>query len=249
MSLYADQIGFAAGVMIGTSLTASPPTPRRFGILQDATLDFSADVKELYGQNRYAIALAPGKTKVSIKAKFASIRGAMFNDLYFGAASVPATQTLFADSEAGVVPGASVYTVTVSNSATWLTDQGVYYALTGVPFKRVTSGPTSGQYSVAAGIYTFAVADASVAVYISYTYSSVSGLRIPIANLAMGAGPAFSIILAQPFDGRQVTYQFNNCQASKLSLPTKQDDFTIAEMDFMVAADVSGNIGFINTSL
>ena len=47
MSLYADQIGFAAGVMIGTSLTASPPTPRRFGILQDATLDFSADLKEL----------------------------------------------------------------------------------------------------------------------------------------------------------------------------------------------------------
>jgi hypothetical protein len=249
MSLYADQIGFAAGVMIGTSLTASPPTPRRFGILQDATLDFSADVKELYGQNRYAIALAPGKTKVSIKAKFASIRGSMFNDLYFGAASVPATQTLFADSEAGTVPGSSTYTVTVSNSAMWLTDQGVFRALTGQPFTRVTSGPTSGQYSVAAGIYTFAVADASVAVYISYTYSSVSGLRIPITNLAMGAGPAFSIVLSQPFDGRQVTYQFNNCQASKLSLPTKQDDFTIAEMDFMIAADVSGNIGFINTSL
>jgi hypothetical protein len=249
MSLYADQIGFAAGVMTGTSLTASPPTPRRFGILQDATLDFSADVKELYGQNRYAIALAPGKTKVSIKAKFASIRGSMFNDLYFGAASVPATQTLFADSEAGTVPGSSTYTVTVSNSAMWLTDQGVFRALTGQPFTRVTSGPTSGQYSVAAGIYTFAVADASVAVYISYTYSSVSGLRIPITNLAMGAGPAFSIVLSQPFDGRQVTYQFNNCQASKLSLPTKQDDFTIAEMDFMIAADVSGNIGFINTSL
>ena len=72
MPLYSDQIGFAAGVMIGTSLTASPATPRRFGILQDATLDFSADLKELYGQKRYAIALAPGKTKVSIKAKFAS---------------------------------------------------------------------------------------------------------------------------------------------------------------------------------
>ena len=249
MSLYADQIGFAAGVMIGTSLTANPPTPRRFGILQDATLDFSADLKELYGQKRYAIALAPGKTKVSIKAKFASVRGALFNDMYFGAATTPATQTLFADSEAGTIPSSTAYTVTVSNSAKWLTDQGVYYALTGQPFTRVSSAPAVGQYSVAAGVYTFAAADASTAVYTSYTYSSTSGLMIPITNLAMGAGPAFSIVLSQPFDGRQATYQFNNCQAAKLSLPTKQDDFTIPEMDFMIAADAAGNIGFINTSL
>ena len=148
MPLYSDQIGFAAGVMIGTSLTASPPTPRRFGILQDATLDFSADLKELYGQNRYAIALAPGKTKVSVKAKFASIRGSMFNDLYFGAASTPATQTLFADSEAGSVPASISYIVTVANSATWLSDQGVFRALTGQPFTRVTSAPTVDRKSV-----------------------------------------------------------------------------------------------------
>ncbi len=249
MPLYSDQIGFAAGVMIGTSLTASPATPRRFGILQDATLDFSADLKELYGQKRYAIALAPGKTKVSIKAKFASVRGAMFNDMYFGAPSTPATQTLFADSEAGTIPASVAYTVTTANSIKFLADQGVYYALTGQPFTRVTTGPTVGQYSIAAGVYTFAAADASVAVYISYTYSSVTGLMIPFTNLAMGAGPAFSIILSQPFDGRQMTYQFNNCQAAKLSLPTKQDDFTIPEMDFMIAADTAGNIGFMHSSL
>jgi len=249
MSLYADQLGFAAGVLIGTSLTASPATPRRFGILQDATLDFSADLKELYGQKRYAIALAPGKTKVSLKAKFASIRGSLFNDIYFGAATTPATQTLFADSEPGTVPAVSTYTVTVTNSATFLADQGVYYALTGLPLKRVASGMTVGQYSVSAGVYTFAVADASAAVYVSYTYSSVAGVQIPITNLAMGSGPAFTINLSQPYDGRQALYSFNNCQASKLSLPTKQDDFTILEIDFQIAADVAGNIGFINTSL
>jgi len=71
--------------------------------LQDAQLDFSADLKELYGQGRYAIALAPGKTKVEIKAKFAGIRGAAFKRFYFGAATTPATQVLFADSEPGTV--------------------------------------------------------------------------------------------------------------------------------------------------
>lgn len=248
-SLYADQIGFASGVLIGTSLTAAVPTPRRFGILQDAQLDFTADLKELYGQKRYAIALAPGKTKVELKAKFAAIRGALFNDIYFGAASTPATQVLFADSESGSIPGSSTYIVTVSNSANFLTDQGVFYATTGAQLTRVASGPTAGQYSMSAGVYTFAAADASKVVFISYTYSSTSGLQIPISNLAMGAGPAFSIVLSQPFDGRSATYTFNNCQAAKLSIPMKQDDFTINEIDFMIAADASGNIGVINTSL
>jgi len=247
MSLYADQLGFAAGVLIGTSLAANS-TPRRFGILQDATLDFSADLKELYGQKRYAIALAPGKTKVSIKAKFASIRGALFNDIYFGATST-ATQTLFADSEAVTIPASTPWSAPVANSATFLADQGVYYALTGMPLRRVASAPSTGTYSLTGGTYTFAAADASLAVYISYTYSSAAGVQIPITNLAMGSGPAFTINLSQPYDGRQALYSFNNCQASKLSLPTKQDDFMIAEIDFMIAADLSGNIGSINTSL
>lgn len=245
MSQYAEQIGFAAGTLIGTRVDIAGQTPVRFGILQDAQLDFSADLKQLYGQNRYAIALAPGKTKVEIKAKFAGIRGRLFNDLYFGA-TIAATQTLYADNEAGTVSGASV---TVSHSAQFLTDQGVFYQATGLPFVKVPSAPAVGQYSVSAGVYTFNAGDNAAAVYISYTYSSAAGVQIPIANIRMGVGPSFSIILSQPFDGRQATYTFNNCQAAKLSLPTKQDDYQINELDFMVAADSSGNIGIINTSL
>ena len=95
MSQYAEQIGFAAGTLVGTRVDVAGP-PVRFGILQDAQLDFSADLKELYGQNRYAIALAPGKTKVEIKAKFAGIRGMLFNGFYFGEAATPATYQLAA---------------------------------------------------------------------------------------------------------------------------------------------------------
>lgn len=248
MAQYADQLSFAAGVLIGTSNTLSNPTPRRFGVLQDCQIDFSADLKELYGQGRYAVALAPGKTKVEMKAKFAGIRGALWNELFFGYTTT-ATQVLFADNESGSIPGSSSYTVTVSNSATWLADQGVFYAATGLPLQRVSSVSAAGQYSVSAGVYTFNSTDASKAVYISYTYSSASGLQIPISNIRMGVGPSFSVVFDQTFDGRQANYVFNNCQCSKLSLPAKQDDWEIFELDFQVAADVAGNIGTINLVL
>jgi hypothetical protein len=247
MSVYANQLAFGAGVMIGTRTDLSGvQTPYRFGVLQDASLDFSADVKELWGQGRYAVALAPGKTKVSVKAKFAEINGAAYNAFYFGATTAT-TQTLFADSEAGTVPASSTYTVTVSNAASFLQDQGVYYAATG---QRLAAGSAAatGVYTVAAGVYTFAVGDASKAVYISYSYSSTSGLQIPISNVKMGSGPSFRMVLAGTFDGRQANYIFNQCQCSKISMPFKQDDWLIEELDFMISADVAGNIGSINVT-
>ena len=56
----------------------------------------------------------------------------------------------------------------------------------------------------------------------------------------MGVAPVFQVMLSQPFDGREQTFIFNRCQASKLSLPTKQDDFQINEMDFMAFPDIAG---------
>jgi hypothetical protein len=249
VSQYAQQIGFAAGTLIGTPVGVSGPvTPQRFGILQDVSLDFSADLKELYGQNRYAIALAPGKTKIEIKAKFAAIAGNLFNQLYFGATAA-ATETLFANQEAQTIPGSGAYTVAGSNAAHFLSDQGVSYASTGLPFTNVGTVTSAGQYISNNGTYTFNAGDASAPIYLSYTYSSTGGVQVPIANIAMGVGPSFKIVLSQSFDGRQITYIFNQCQCSKLSFPTKQDDFTISELDFMVAADASGNIGSLNTAL
>lgn len=252
MSVYSEEIGFATGDLIGfrTDVAAAGVTPVKFGILQDVQVAFTADLKELYGQGRYCLALAPGKTKIEVTANFAGLRGRLLNDLYFGATTT-ATQTLFASSEAGTVPGSSTYIITVANAATFLKDCGVYYQLTGQPLQKVASVAAVGQYSVveATGVYTFYSGDASAAMYISYTYGSTGGVQIPIGNQKMGQGPTFRIVLSQPFDGRQGNLILNNCQSSKLSLPTRQDDFTIASLDFMACADAGGNIGSMNLSL
>jgi hypothetical protein len=249
MSIYSEQIGFAAGVLIGQRTDITVTTPRRFGILQDVTLDITADLKELYGQKRYAIALAPGKTKVELKAKFAGIRGNLFNDLFFGETAT-ASQTQYVDNELATVPGSSTYTVAASNHAAFLNDEGVFYQNTGLPLSVVSVLSAAGQYEISnTGTYTFDSLDASAGVGLSYTYSTAGGVQISIANLAMGTGPIFKVMLSESFDGRQGNWIFNSCQCSKLSLPTKQDDFEIYELDFMVSADGSGNIGTANFAL
>ena len=77
------------------------------------------------------------------------------------------------DDEMGTVP-ATPYQITVAGSATFLADRGVTHL--GTPMTRVPSGPTTGQYAVneATGVYTFAAADTTFAVLISYSTASVS---------------------------------------------------------------------------
>lgn len=58
----------------------------------------------------------------------------------------------------------SPYQVTVPTL--WLLDRGVSNA--GVPMVKVASSPAAGQYTAAAGVYTFSVADAGAVVAITY---------------------------------------------------------------------------------
>ncbi len=73
--------------------------------------------------------------------------------------------------EAATVPAASgPYTVTAQAPyGPWASDQGVTYA-SGAALTPVAANPVQGQYSVAAGVYTFAAADAAAGVLISYGF-------------------------------------------------------------------------------
>ena len=71
------------GFPVGGNVAANP-TPKKFGTLQDVSLDISGDVKQLYGQKQFPEAVARGKCKITGKAKFASVNGKQLNDLFFG---------------------------------------------------------------------------------------------------------------------------------------------------------------------
>src|SRR5205823_3430450 len=168
------QLAFGAGALWGnrTDVTGTGIGPDQFGILQDVQIDFDWTTKELWGQFQFPVDIARGQGKITGKAKFARIFGAIYGDLFFG--QTPAAgQLTVADNEAAAVPATSPFTVTVANAAGFADDLGVYYAsgaAAGNRFTRVTTPSAAGQYAVnpASGIYTFAAADAGAALLASY---------------------------------------------------------------------------------
>lgn len=233
---------FGSGVLFGQRNDIANGTPLNFGLVQEVTIDETASVKELYGQFQHPLAIARGTIKTTGKAKVARISGLVLASLFYGVTPV-AGQIATAFGEAGTIPATTTYTVTAANSATWVEDAGVIYATTGLPFTRVATGPTVGQYSVAAGIYTFAAADASAPVLLNYTYSIPTvGLTIPVTNQLLGTTPTFGAKFFTTFQSKPISVQFPFCTTSKFSFGTKLEDFVMPEFDFSIFADAGGNV-------
>jgi hypothetical protein len=246
MTMYA----FGSGNLIGRRNDVANGPAVNFGLLQEASLDFTFTVKELYGQNKFPVAVAQGTGKVTGKAKVASISGVAYAALFFGATVGPG-QSAFAYGEAGAVPAVSTYVITVANAATFQADYGVVYVANGIPFTKVAAAPALGQYSVneTTGAYTFAAADANAAVLLSYTYGITgTGEKFTIANSQLGTNPTFQIALKDTFQGKSFTLLLNNCMSNKLSMGTKLEDFVTPEFDFNAFADASQVIGTFSFS-
>jgi hypothetical protein len=253
------QLAFGAGALWGnrTDVTGSGIGPDQFGILQDVQIDWDWTTKELWGQFQFPVDIARGQGKITGKAKFARIFGAIFGDLFFG--QTPAAgQLTVSENEAATVPASTPYTVTAANAANYVDDLGVFYAAgasAGNRFTRVTTPSAAGQYSVnlATGIYTFAAADAGAAVLVSYLYTISSvGRKLVLTNQFMGNTPTFKATFYTTKTTQStpagLTLVLNACTASKLSLPTKIDDYEIQEFDFSAFADPTGTIGTLSVN-
>lgn len=231
---------FGAGALWAVP-SGSNPLPVNFGVLQENTIDFTANTKALYGGSRFPVTVAQGTMSITGKGKNGQFKGSLFN-LLLGGSSVTG-QTIAIENETGTVPGTSTYTVTVTNSATWVLDLGVKYASTGVALTRVSSVSAVGTYSVAAGVYTFHSSDASAAVLVSYTYTTTGGQTITMNNAPTGTATTFKSVTLMRYNSQNATFTLNACVAKKLSLATKIEDFTLPEFDYEAFADTSNVLG------
>jgi hypothetical protein len=249
---------FGAGDIYGLPLVdangnaIANPTPIKIAAVQEIGLDFSGDLKELYGQNQFALAVARGKVKVSGKFKGANVNGAALNSLFFGQGAAAGTMNAInTDLNGSSIPTTPFQlTPAPPNAGTWVTDLGVIDA-NGVPMTRVASAPATGQYSVAAGVYTFAAADTGKLVFVNYTYSNASAgaQKLSIKNIAMGAAPTFKCFMQTTYQGKKVLAILYSATSSKLNLfSTKLDDFSIPEIDFSGQSDAANNVCDIFTS-
>ena len=241
------QLSFGSGSVWGIN-TAANSTPARFGVTQDISIDFTAATKPIFGQNNLPFSVAKASLQTKGKITFGQLNGRVINELFFGGSSATG-QTLVVDSESGTVP-TTPYQITVANAATFLTDLGVVGVVSGTPLTRVASSPATGQYSVntATGVYTFAAADTTLAMKISYSYTTTGGNTFTINQAAMGTANTFKTVVSLPYNGQKATITLNACVSAKLSLATKLEDFTKPTFDFEAFADSNGTLGTITVA-
>jgi hypothetical protein len=243
------QYVFGSGKLYGLD---SLGAPLEFGVLQDVSLEFSSDIKQLNGQLMFPVAIGRAHGKVEGKASFGEIDLRTYNSMFFNSsAGVSAAKSSQAINEAGAVPVSVAYTITVANAVTFELDLGVTLVATGQKLKQVPTAatPATGEYKVAAGVYTFNVAQASAAVIINYLFTTAaSGQKLNITNDLMGQAPTFGIVLSETFQGKTMVCRLYACVSDKLSLPFKQDDFKVDELSFMAQDNGTGSLGYLSIS-
>jgi len=250
------QFQFSTGVLWLTPNAgneATNPTSRQIGTLQDVSCDFSGDIKTLVGSNQFPDDAAVGEKKVSGKFSFGRIDPEMYNQVFF-ADTIATGTTNNQWNEAHAIP-TTPFTITVAppSSGTFSSDLGVIYASgpnAGTRLSKVASGPTAGQYSVAAGVYTFAAADTALNVWISYQYTVTTGSTYQINNQPMGYGPIIGLDLLWGYESgyqgapNSLGIHLYAARINKLSMAAKNTDYTKPEMDFMAFANAAGQVGY-----
>lgn len=240
MSLTGKKL-FGAGRFFGINQVTNP-TPTRFQTMQDSSIDFKSATKSLFGENRLPVAVAVGEVTITGKVTLGANNSRMFADLLFADAQA-AGQILEADKETGTVPGTGPYTITVANSAHFLTDLGVTDT-NGNVYVQVATSPTGQQYTLAAGVYTFPAAATGTNMLISYLYTSTStGAEIVVKNTLMGPAGAFTGVMVMPYGTEQDVFVFNNCITQGVGIALKMGDFAKPTFDYMCSTDATDTLG------
>jgi hypothetical protein len=118
-----------------------------------------------------------------------------------------------------------------------------------MPLKCVATPLAAGQYSYAAGLYTFYSGDTvgtAMLVSYSYTASAVPGQVITIRNHPLGSGVFFKAVLNMVVAGKSMTWVLNQCISNKLTMGTKLEDYLIPEIDFAAMDDGTGVVGQVS---
>lgn len=222
----------------GDGTAIAVPTPVRMRDIQNISgLDFKYDTKDAHGDGQFPLYGAKGKGSFGFSFETLSQTINQINVAH-GQTVTTGREVLYEDTTGSAIPGTPyAITPTPPNSGVWVSDQGVYDALTGDPLVRVASAPITGQYSVSAGVYTFAAADTTKTVYIDYLYSISTGKKLTLNSQKMGFTPFYSALLTVKYQDDGLLFNFKRIMVKSMSTGTKKDDFEMIKYECAVYAD------------
>jgi hypothetical protein len=229
---------FGLGFVSATPVGGSTPIP--FGLLKGVKLDYDEKLVELRGGFAYPVAVGRGEASLGGSIEEASFFGAAMASILGGSAVAGATAGV--PSEIAAIP-ATPFAVTVENSATFAADYGVLDLTTGLMMAKVGSNPTTGQYSVADGVYTFAEADSTHRVSIAYSYTIAAGGKktTTVANRMVGLSVGYELVAFGPgTSGNVLGVKLFAAHFSKLGLQLQVNDFAAKNLEFICSQGATG---------
>jgi hypothetical protein len=219
------------------------PTPVPIASLKGCKVGIKQAKKGFRGNQRDIIDVGDAARDWSIEIENADFRGSAMQLVTPGGTRV-AGGILPAIGEQQTIATAAF---TVSQSAVFTEDGGVYDLTAGKWLTRVASAPATGQYSgPAAGVYTCAAADNGhivLAVY-SYTPASPVGETTTINNSIQSQSTPFKLRVYNPWvvngSTRLVGLDFPSVHFEEISLDFKVEDFAAKHLKGFASQDMIG---------
>lgn len=231
----------ARTLMFGVGTIYAEDVP--VGIVQNVSVDIAATVKQLYGANIFPEAIGVGTHAVTGSIATALLNTDFIPRFMFGTTMESGNMTRV--EEGAAVPASTPYTVVVDQAADYSRNVGVINAANGQHLRLVPSGPTAGQYSVdpATGTYTFAAADANMAIIVRYDTEVATGRHFNMRNRRMGQQYPFTLTMANDFQDKAYMMTLNQCVLTKQSIANKNDDFGVPMLEFSAFVNDAGLLG------
>jgi hypothetical protein len=229
---------FSTG-LVALKPTGSNQLPVQLGLLTDLSVDFSQEKILVYGQKKAAIDSYDGKLEIKGSAKCQQWGAQTYAALINGGTIATGSKIGILD-EQFTVP-TTPFQATVANGATFLEDLGVFNVTSGLYMSPVASGPTTGQYAYsAAGVYTFASADAGNVVRISYSYTAAAvGKTFSYVNALMGQSQQFILSAYNTNGTKKFGYRFGAALFDKLGVGWKLGAIGDASLSFQAIEDLT----------
>lgn len=206
---------------------ATNPTPVRPFTLQDVKIDSKGKIEELKGQNQYPDDTAVGDRSGTFEFSMGRQDYFLLNQIVNADVQAAGGNSVTLTPATAIPTTPFQITPTVPGSGTFLKDLGVVNAANNQPFERLASGtPGAGQYTVAAGVYTFSSADnvSGISVIIAFAYSLVStGATFEVNNQLQGYGPSFEAFLVDTYQPQSGVYSAVRLYAAKISDVSKDN--------------------------
>lgn len=216
------------------------PTPRKVAVIQDVSIEIKRDLKELYGEERYAVDVASGNESIGGKYKSGEFDPSWLSENFLGANRTTGTLELVRREPGTVTTGA----VTVAGAADFSEDYGVVDA-DGEPLTRVAATPAVGQYAVdeGTGIYTFNSGANGSTLYFNYLKEVEDGETYTVNNSLAGDSVYCSLFLFKTSrTGKQFGLRLANATFESASFGFKLNEHTMPEGSFKGFANSAGKV-------